>query len=142
MKRNKNTPTSYRIAHYLGLTFLVGLAICIIIWAFISRYNTPSTTHTPMKQMTECEQNVTNAISQMWAYNQELIPPKYTQMAKSYANETITNRTTGFCNDSSFTCRPGQRRSICDPCANGVGRQKALDAHIADTIKTTCNNTK
>ena len=142
MKRNKNTPTSYKIARYLGLTFLIGLAICIIIWALISLAEENTITHTSMKKLTPCEQDVTNAISQMWAYNQELIPPKYIQMAQEYADETITNRTTGYCNDASFTCRPGQRRSVCDPCARGTGRQMALDAHIADTIKTTCDTSK
>jgi hypothetical protein len=141
MKRNKKSTNSYKIAHYLGLIFLIGMAICIVIWGLISRTQ-EQTIHSFVKQLPPCEQHVTNAISQMWAYNQELIPIKYTQMAHTYENETISTRTTGYCNDIAFTCRPGQHRSVCDPCAAGTGRQMALNAHIADTIKTTCTNDK
>ena len=144
-KKSEFQTTPFTIAHYILLFMVAVTCVSIVVWLIIARHNAAiqdGLNITKIMNNDPCVHQTRDAVTRMWAYNQELIPPKYIQMAKEYADETITNRTTGYCNDASFTCRPGQRRSVCDPCARGTGRQMALNAHIADTIKTTCDTSK
>lgn len=142
MKPNNNT-NSFTIAHYILLFLVVGLCIGIAAWIMISsRTATPKNNVEPVVHISNtdpCSRQTMNAIAQMWAYDPGMVPQKYWDMAAEYANEQIVTRIHGNCNSVNFTCRPGQIRRDCDPCAIGTGRQIAMDQHIADTIRQNCD---
>ncbi len=138
-----NQTNSFTIAHYILLFFVVGLCIGIAAWIMITtrnanpKNNIESVTH--ISNDDPCVQNIMNSVSQMWAYNPGAVPQKYWRIASEYADEQIVTRIQGHCNNVAFTCRPGQIRRDCDPCAVGGGRQMAIDQHIADMVKINCN---
>lgn len=134
---------SFTISHYILLFLVVIICIGIISWVIIKRHNatpqnniTPTITH--VKNTDPCVQHATDTVAQMWAYNPRLIPQKYWQIASNYINETITTRTYGICQDVAFTCRPGQKRIECDPCAVPSARAYAQDMQTADMISENC----
>lgn len=139
----KTNTNSFTIAHYILLFLVVIICIGIISWVIIKRHNntpqnniTPTITHA--KNTDPCVQRATDTVAQMWAYNPRLIPQKYWQIASDYINETITTRTYGICQDIAFTCRPGQKRIDCDPCAVPSARAYAQDMQTADIISKDC----
>lgn len=138
-----NQTNSFSIAQYILLFFVVVLCIGIVAWTLVhtgrrvdSENKTPSVIH--ITNTNPCVADITNKISQIWAYNPELVPQRYLDMATNYANEQITTRIHGSCNDVSFVCRPGQIRRNCDPCALSSARQIAMDQQIADIIHMEC----
>lgn len=137
-----NQTNSFTIAHYILLFLVVALCIGIVAWSIISSRNVArADSAKPVIQVSNidpCTQEVMNNVAQMWAYNPGAVPEKYQQMASDYADEEITARIRGNCNGVKFTCRPGQIRRDCDPCALGGGRQIAMDAHTADVVRAMC----
>ena len=136
---------SFRISRYILLALVLILCIGIIVWTFINNRDWAAQSDTTVDNVIHitnndpCVQNINNAISQLWAYTPNQIPQKYQDMITQYMNEKITTRQDGYCNDTKFTCRPGQTRRDCDPCAAGSARQFAQEQHIADTIAQECN---
>lgn len=135
---------SFTIAHYILLFLVVALCIGIIAWILISANNSrPTNNIEPVVRITNtdpCVKAARDSIAQMWAYTPGAVPEKYRLMAADYANEQITTRMRGTCNDTAFLCRPGQIRRDCDPCAMGTAIQMATEQHIADTIKENCGH--
>lgn len=136
--------TSFKIAQYILMFLVAALCVGIIVWV-ISAQNTQNTLNATSDNVirvnnntSPCIQNVNNKIAQMWAYNPDAIPEKYLAIANEYPNEKITTKIDGTCNNTKFTCRPGQMRRDCDPCAAGTARQIAMDQHITDTIAQEC----
>ena len=142
----KTNTNSFTFAHYILLFLVTIICISIISWVVIKRNNpTPQNNITPtivhIKSVDPCVQRITNAVAQMWAYNPRMVPQKYWQIASDYLDEVITTRTYGICQDVAFTCRPGQKRIECDPCAVPSARAFAQDRQTADTISENCPNT-
>lgn len=142
-----NQTTSFGIAQYILLFLVAALCVGIVAWTMITAAHkdnitasTPTITH--ITNTDPCVQNITNTVSQIWAYNPELVPQIYMDMATNYANEQITTKIYGACNDIKFVCRPGQIRRDCDPCAIGGGRQMAMDQQIADMVQENCPETQ
>ena len=142
MAKNMEYQTSaFTIAHYILLFMVTVVCISIVAWLIITRYNTQranSTNITYIMNNDPCVRQTRDAVSRMWAYNQELIPTRYKTMGDTYANDAVLTRVTGYCNDVPFTCRAGQLRRTCDPCAVNAGRMRAMEMHIADMIRTNC----
>lgn len=136
--------TSFKIAKYILFLLVLVLCIWIIIYIFVSEDNESRTNSNEENiirvnnNQSPCEKNITNNVSQMWAYNFESVPQKYINIMEEYLNEPITMRESGYCNDTKFTCKPGQLRKDCDPCALGSARQFALNQQIADEIAKEC----
>lgn len=140
-KRKEFQTTPFTIAHYILLFMIVVVCASIVTWLIIARHNdtvTDSANITKIMNDDPCVQQTRNAVSRMWAYNQELIPARYKAIAETYANNAVLTRVHGYCNDVPFTCRAGQLRRTCDPCAVGAGRNIAMELHIADMIRTNC----
>ena len=142
----KTNTNSFTIAHYILLFLVTIICISIISWVVIKRNNpTPQNNITPtivhVKSVDPCVQRITNTVAQMWAYNPRMVPQKYWQIASDYLDEVITTRTYGICQDVAFTCRPGQKRIECDPCAVPSARAFAQDRQTADMISENCPNT-
>ena len=140
---------SFTIAHYLLLAVVVILCVFLVSWALISGHNTATSyvsddgAEIPTPQITTkispCAQQMTNAVAQMWAYNYDVVPQKYTDMIYEYAQEEITTPTTGYCNNTRFSCNTGQTRAQCDPCALNSARARAMEAHIKDAVAQNCD---
>ena len=131
----------FTIAHYILLFMVAVVCISIVTWLVIARHNADAENNTNITKIMNtnpCVQETRNAVSRMWAYNQELVPMRYKTIADTYANNAVLTRVTGYCNDAPFTCRAGQLRRTCDPCAIGAGRNIAMERHIADMIRTNC----
>ena len=125
--------TSFRISQYILVILAIILCATVLIW-LIGRYvaNRPGISDENVIQ-------ITNIVSRMWAFDITSVPKKYLDMVSKYANATITERTTGACNNIKFTCEPGQTRIECDPCAFGSARQFAIQQQISDLTATRCN---
>lgn len=135
--------TSFRISRYILVILAIILCATVLIW-LIGRYvtNRPGISDENVIQITNtdpCVQEITNIVSRMWAFDITSVPKKYLDMVSKYANATITERTTGACNNIKFTCKPGQTRIECDPCAFGSARQFAIQQQISDLTATRCN---
>lgn len=147
---NKNTKfkintTSFTIAHYILLFLVTGLCIVVIAWIMISRHNnapqnniTPNITHVHGND--PCVRRVIDTIDKMWEYDPKSIPDKYWNIALEYMNTPITTTTYGICQDVAFTCKPGQIRRECDPCAVPSAREYAKQMQIADMLETNCQS--
>ena len=139
--------TSFKISRYILLVLVLVLCIGIIAWTIVTRNKPSQESNAPVDNVIRitnsdsCVQEVTNTISRLWAYDADKVPQKYVDMINTYANERITTRTTGYCNDIKFTCKAGQLRKDCDPCAIGSARQFAMDQQIVDTIAKECQKT-
>lgn len=136
--------TSFKTAQYILLFFIVIICIWLAAWLVISasreKSQTPDTVNViHITNNDPCAKRVNNYVSRLWAYTPENIPEKYLIMANEYANEKITTKTKGACNNIKFTCRAGQIRKDCDPCAINFGRQFAMEQQISDTISQECN---
>ncbi len=144
MVKKFNTNTSaFSIAHYILLFLVVGLCIGVVAWVMIKNNNpVPENNVTPtvvyMKNTDPCVQRVQDLVARMWAYDPDMVPQKYWDIATDYLNQTITTRTYGVCQDVAFVCRVGQVRSDCDPCAVPSARDYARSIHVADMIKQNC----
>lgn len=142
MAKNTEYQTSaFTIAHYILLFMVTVTCLSIIAWLILDRYKTQNykqTNITYIMHNDPCVRQTRDAVTRMWAYNQELIPTRYKTMADTYANDAILTRINGYCNEVPFTCRAGQLRRTCDPCAIKVGRARAMEFHIADMIRTNC----
>lgn len=136
--------TSFRISRYILLILVIILCTGIIAWTLVSKRqnhqnNAPVDNVIRITNTDPCVQDVTNKISQLWAYSPDDIPMKYLNMINEYINERITAKITGYCNDIKFTCKTGQLRKDCDPCALGSAKQFAMDQQIVDTVVQKCN---
>lgn len=137
----KNQTNSYKIARYILLGAIILVCGGVIIWTMIGAHRDMDAEEKVSRQVakyTPCQQNVINAVSQVWAYSPQSVPQKYLDIADNYANETITVRTDGACNDIRFVCRVGQIRRDCDPCAVATGRQIAMQQQISDMMVASC----
>lgn len=140
-KQTEFQTTPFTIAHYILLFMVVVTCASIVTWLILDRYKTQQyhrTNITYIMNNDPCTGKTRDAVLRMWAYNQELIPPRYTTMADTYANNAVLKRVTGYCNGVPFTCRAGQLRRTCDPCAITAGRDIAMEYHIADMIRANC----
>lgn len=136
--------TSFRISRYILLILVIILCTGIIAWTLVSKRqnhqnNAPVDNVIRITNTDPCVQDVTNKISQLWAYSPDDIPMKYLNMINEYINERITAKITSYCNDIKFTCKTGQLRKDCDPCALGSAKQFAMDQQIVDTVAQKCN---
>lgn len=137
--------TSFKISRYILLVLVLVLCIGIIAWTIVTRNKSSQESNAPVDNVIRitnsdsCVQDVTNKISQLWAYSPDDIPMKYLNMINEYINERITAKITGYCNDIKFTCKTGQLRKDCDPCALGSAKQFAMDQQIVDTVAQKCN---
>ncbi len=142
MVKNTEYQTNvFTIAHYILLFMVAVTCASIVTWLIIDRYNTDkfnSTNITYIMNNDPCVAQTRDAVSSMWSFNQELIPTRYKTMADTYANDAILTRTNGYCDGVSFTCRAGQLRRTCDPCAIQTGRRHAMEMHLADMIRSNC----
>ncbi len=133
---------SFTIAHYILLFAVVVLSIGIISWTVIHSGNpNPQNNIEPVMHITNsdpCVRHARESITQMWEYNPGAVPQEYRALATQYTDEVIATRIQGDCGGTSFTCRPGQRRRECDPCAAASARQYAIEQQIADTIEKNC----
>lgn len=136
---------TFTIAHYILLFFVVVLCIGIVAWTLArsSKSVAADTGSTNVIRVTEnlspCAQQIKNQVSQIWAYTPELIPSAYLNIADEYVNERITEKTRGECNNVKFTCRQGDVRRDCDPCALGTARQMAMERQISDMVQQMCD---
>ena len=142
-KEYKVNTNTFSIAHYILLFLVTILCIGIISWVMIRRNNPApqnniQTIDTYAHQTDPCVHRITNTVAKMWAYNPDMIPERYWDIAMQYLDETITTRTYGLCQDVAFTCLPGQRRRDCDPCAVPSARAYAQARQTADLIQQHC----
>ena len=142
VKQTEFQTSPFTIAHYILLFMVTVVCISIVTWLIIDRYNNNAKTDVAVSYMLSadpCVVRTRDAIKKMWSYNQELIPVRYKTMAETYANNTVLSRVNGYCNDTAFTCRAGQLRRTCDPCAVEVGRRRAMELHILDSVRANCD---
>lgn len=142
-KKFKTDTSAFSIAHYILLFLVAGLCITIISWVMIKNNNpvpennvTANVLH--IRESDPCVQRVREDVVRMWAYNPKKVPQKYWDIAGNYLNQTITTTTYGICQDVAYTCRPGQIRRDCDPCAVPSARDWAQSIHMADMIQKNC----
>ena len=143
-KKFKTNASAFSIAHYILLFLVVGFSIAIIAWVMIKNNNpnpanNVSTNVVRVKDTDPCVQRTRDMVARMWAYDPGAVPEKYWAIAKNYLNQVITKRTYGICQDVEFTCRVGQIRADCDPCAVPSARDWAQSIHVADMIKQNCD---
>ncbi len=134
---------TFTIAHYILLFLVVVLCIGIVAWTLTrSGKSVAATDDANVIRVTEnispCAQKIKNQVSQIWAYNPELIPQKYLDIANEYVNSRVDDRIRGECNNVKFTCRRGDIRRDCDPCAVGAARQIAMERQISDMTAEYC----
>ena len=140
-KKSEFQTTPFTIAHYILLFMVAVTCVSIVVWLIIARHNAAiqdGLNITKIMNNDPCVHQTRDAVTRMWAYNQELIPTRYKTIADAYANNAVLTRVTGYCNDVPFTCRAGQLRRTCDPCAVGAGRNMAMEIHITDMIRANC----
>lgn len=136
--------TSFKIARYILIVFVLILCVGILAWILFSGNNNSNNQNENVNNVIRitnsdpCVQEVNNTIAQLWAYDINSVPQKYIDMIEEYTNEKISVKTTGYCNDVKFTCKPGQIRKDCDPCALGSAKQFAMDQQIVDMISIKC----
>ena len=142
-KKFKTDTSAFSIAHYILLFFVAGLCIAIISWVMIKNNNpipknnvTANVLH--IRESDPCIQRTREIVARMWAYDPKKVPQKYWDIAGNFLNQTITKRTYGICQDVAYTCRPGQIRRDCDPCAVPSARDWAQSIHMADMIQKNC----
>ncbi|MDE5615739.1 MAG: hypothetical protein K2I81_02825 [Alphaproteobacteria bacterium] len=138
---------SFSIAHYILLISMVVLCGGVVAYAIIhdtGRYedilpteHAQSTAGAAQEQDT-CAQTVTNAVAQMWAYNPDVIPEKYKNIAMAYFTAPMETTVSGECNGARFVCRQGARRADCNPCAASEARDFAIAVQTRDMIKKHC----
>lgn len=144
----KNTTNSFTIAHYILLFLVFCLCTGIIVWIIITRNNPTPTNNVSVSPVihidkpTPCIQRTKNTVSQMWAYDPDMVPQKYWDIALDYLNQKITTRTYGICQDVAYICHPGEIRRDCDPCAVPSARNYAMEIHIADMIHANCEHSE
>lgn len=139
---------SFSIAHYILLICMVVLCGGVVAYAIIhdtGRHDDvlamPMPTQPTAPAATQpdtCAQTVTNAVAQMWAYNPDVIPVKYKDIAMAYYTGPVNTTIRGECNGVRFVCRAGVRRADCDPCAAGGARDYAISLQTRDMIKKHC----
>ena len=144
MVKKFNTNTSaFSIAHYILLFLVVGLCVAVVAWVMIKNKNPDPTNNVSanivhVTDSDPCVQRTRQLVAQMWTYDPKMVPQKYWDIATNYLNQTITTRTYGICQDVAFTCRVGQIRRDCDPCAVPSARDWAQSIHVADLIRQNC----
>lgn len=139
---------SFSIAHYILLICMVVLCGGVVAYAIIhdtGRHDDVLAMPMPTRpaapastQPDTCAQTVTNAVAQMWAYNPDVIPVKYKDIAMAYYTGPVNTTIRGECNGVRFVCRAGVRRADCDPCAAGGARDYAISLQTRDMIKKHC----
>ncbi len=142
-KKFKTNTSAFSIAHYILLFLVVGFSIALIAWVMIKNNNSNpannvSTNVVHVKDTDPCVQRTRDLVARMWAYDPDMVPQKYWDIAENYLNQVITTRTYGICQDVAFTCRAGEIRIDCDPCAVPSARDWAQSIHMADLIKQNC----
>lgn len=143
VKKFKTNTSAFTIAHYILLFLVVGICIAIIAWIMITNNNpnpanNVTTTITHIKESDPCVKRTREMVERMWAYDPRAVPQKYWDIAGNFLNQAITTQTYGICQDIAFTCRPGQIRIDCDPCAVPNAQKWAQSIHIADMIQKNC----
>lgn len=137
---------SFSIAHYILLICMVVLCGGVVAYAIIhdtGRHEDvlpmPVQPAAPMAMQPDtCEQTVVDAVAQMWAYNPDVIPVKYRDIAAAYYIAPVNATIRGECNGIRFVCHAGMRRADCDPCAVGSARDYAISVQTSDMIKKHC----
>ena len=142
-KKFKTNTSAFSIAHYILLFLVVALCIAIIAWVMIKTNNPKPENNVSanvihVKDADPCVQRTRDMVARMWAYDPGAVPEKYWGIAENYLNQVITTRTYGICQDVAFTCRAGQIRVDCDPCAVPSARDWAQSIHVADMIQKNC----
>lgn len=134
---NTKKLNTFTIAHYI-LLFCIGIVAWILTRSGKSVHENSDNVIRVTENISPCAQNIMNQVSQIWAYNPELIPAQYLDIANEYVNGRITEKTRGECNNVKFTCRVGDIRRDCDPCAVGTARQMAMERQISDMTAQYC----
>ena len=147
--------TPFSIAHYILLICMVVLCGGIVAYAIIhdagqhddvlptpvvaSAGQQPQSAPVPTTPADPaCVQTVTDAVARMWAYNPEVVPVKYKDIAMAYYTGPVNATIRGECNGVRFVCRPGVQRANCDPCASGSARDFAISVQTRDMIQKHC----
>lgn len=135
--------TSFKISRYILFILVIVLCTGIIIWTLKSEKQTQHVNSNAdnvirITNSDPCVKKVTSTIYQLWAYTPDKVPQNYITMVENYVNEKISIRTTGDCDGIPFTCKAGQLRKDCDPCALSSARQFAMEQQIVDTITDQC----
>lgn len=137
---------SFSIAHYILLIAMVAACGGIVAYAIIHDTGAyqdtiaapaPGTDQQPQAD-NECVKRVADAVAQMWAYNPESVPEKYTNIAMARLTTLVEVTQRGECNGVKFVCAPGSRPADCDPCAIGNARDYAIAAQTRDMIQKHC----
>lgn len=146
-KTFKYNTNAFTIAHYMLLFLVTGLCISIIAWIMITRNNDAPENNVSqniihIKNTDPCVQRINDIVTRMWTFNPRAVPEKYWVIATEYLNAHITTHTSGLCQDIAFTCRVGQIRIDCDPCAVPAARAYAMNIHKNDLIQANCAPTE
>lgn len=141
MAKFKTNTNVFSIAHYILLFLVTGLCIAIIAWILVVRNNANPQNNvmlTHVKSSEPCVQRTIDTVKKLWEFNPRAVPQKYWEVAMDYMNQVIPENMYGICEDVAYTCRRGQIRRDCDPCAVPSARAYAQAMHIADLIQTNC----
>lgn len=145
MAKFKTNTNAFTIAHYILLSLVAIVCIVIIAWIMIVRNNSSphnNVTMTHLKGSNPCVQRTIETVKKLWDFNPRAVPQKYWEIAMTYMNQPITENTYGICQDVAYTCKRGQIRRDCDPCAVPSARAYAQAMHIADLVQTNCSTPK
>ncbi len=146
MKNTTPNTNSFSIAQYILLFLVVIGCIALVTWTLISTSHkmtspSPEPTAPQISNDDPCTQHVRNIVSQAWLYAPDLIPIKYVDIAHEYMNAQIIKQESGLCSDRKYTCRRGQIRRDCNPCAAYDAQQFAIDTQVADIATEHCQKT-
>jgi len=137
---------SFSIAHYILLICMVVLCGGLVAYAiFHDAGQNEDAAQMPVVAPvtapgpdTECVRTVSDAVAQMWAYNPDVIPVKYKDIAMAYYTGPVRYTIHGECNGTKFVCRAGTPRADCDPCVAGSAREYAISVQTRDMIQKHC----
>lgn len=139
MKYENASP--FGVAHYILLIAVTVLCIGVIVYAVwwgMPQKGRPVPSPVQVVATGECAQNIANEVAQMWAYHPEMVPVKYQGMVTEYLEMPVDSTIRGRCNNVAFTCRAGQIRRHCDPCAVGDARDRVMRVLISDMVAEHC----
>lgn len=139
---------SFSIAHYILLIGMIVVCGWVVAYAVVhdtggAVIDIPAASDSAPavdnnSSVSECRQTVTNAVAQMWAYNPDVVPVKYKDIAMAYYTGPVNPAFRGECNGVTFACPAGTPRMDCDPCAAGNAREYAMGIHTRDMLAKHC----
>lgn len=143
MAKFKTNTTTFTIAHYIFLFFVIFLCIGIIAWIMIHQNNQNPTNNVSSNVLhingsAPCIQRTIKTVRNIWEHDPRLVPQKYWDIAFDYMNQTVDRTMYGLCQDVAFICQRGAVLRDCNPCAVPMAQEYAQQAHITDMILSNC----